>query len=56
MYKRATPVEARDVSRQYAKTDKGATVERGINNLAISKTRYDPPGCPLVSAVLTLGL
>jgi serine/threonine-protein kinase PRP4 len=39
MSKRATPVEARDGPRQHAKTDKGATVERGINHLAISQTR-----------------
>jgi serine/threonine-protein kinase PRP4 len=36
--KRVTPVEAPD-SRQNAKSDKGATVERGINHLAISQTR-----------------
>ncbi|KAK3896985.1 kinase-like domain-containing protein [Staphylotrichum tortipilum] len=41
MSKRATPGEARDVSRLHAKTDKGATVERGIHNLAISQ-----PGAP----------
>ena len=39
MSKQATPVEAPDVSKQNAKTNKGATVERGINHLAISQTR-----------------
>ena len=39
MSRRATPVEARGVSGQNAKTDKGATVERGIGDLAISQTR-----------------
>lgn len=34
-----TPVEAADSSKQDAKTDQGATVERGINELAISQTR-----------------
>ena len=38
MSRRATPVEARGVSGQNAKTDKGATVERGIGDLAISQT------------------
>lgn len=38
MSKRATPVDTRDVSRQNAKSDQGATVERGINELAISQT------------------
>lgn len=39
--KRATPVEAPD-SRKNAKSDKGATVERGINHLAISQTSAPP--------------
>lgn len=38
MSKRATPVDTRDVSRQNAKSDQGAMVERGINELAISQT------------------
>jgi serine/threonine-protein kinase PRP4 len=37
--RRATPVGAPDSFRRDAKTDKGATVERGINDLAISRTR-----------------
>jgi len=42
MSKRATPGEARDVSRLHAKTDKGATVEKGIHDLAISQDGYVP--------------
>jgi serine/threonine-protein kinase PRP4 len=36
--KGATPAETRGASEQTAKTDKGATVERGIDDLAISQT------------------
>lgn len=41
--RRATPAGAPDGFKRDAKTDKGATVERGINGLAISQTRYCPP-------------
>ncbi|KAL2021306.1 hypothetical protein VTK56DRAFT_7277 [Thermocarpiscus australiensis] len=37
-FKQATPVEAPNDSKQEAKSDQGATVERGINGLAISQT------------------
>ncbi|KAL2200302.1 kinase-like domain-containing protein [Corynascus similis CBS 632.67] len=46
MSTRATPVEAHVVSKQNAKTDQGATVERGINDLAISQTSAPPPAEP----------
>jgi serine/threonine-protein kinase PRP4 len=36
--KGATPAETRGASEQTAKIDKGATVERGIDDLAISQT------------------
>ncbi len=52
MSKRATPGEARDVSRLHAKTDKGATVEKGIHDLAISQDGYVPRFPPLFFASL----
>ncbi|KAK4100917.1 kinase-like protein [Parathielavia hyrcaniae] len=39
MSKRATPKDSRGTWERDAKTDKGATVERGIKNLNISQTR-----------------
>ncbi|KAL2171679.1 hypothetical protein VTG60DRAFT_1975 [Thermothelomyces hinnuleus] len=40
--KRDAPVEVPDVSKQTAKTDQGATVERGINDLALSQPSAPP--------------
>lgn len=37
--KRATPVEAPGPAKQNAKSDQGATVERGMSDLALSQTR-----------------